>query len=202
MDTGETMEDPLTGEDKAVVGVSDDGLKFGLDWAELPPGEDPIDGNTLTSTGEKIGEVKLMMLELEEGLRGYGFSDEEIEDEIRETAKVYGTTIEELQRVEVEIPKAEEEATAGTGNSGGGTSNNKGGSSSTGNKSSGGSQSGGNKSSGSQNSSGNKSSGGGEKLPDSVHGTPGVISDAFKGTLLDGDHEGTSDWENDTGILE
>ena len=205
MDTGETMEDPLTGEDKTVVGVSDDGLKFGLDWAELPPGEDPIDGNTMLDSGYTLGEVKIFMESTIKDYRSWGTPEDEIEEIVREGAKEYGTTIEELARVQVrqedvdDVEKKIEEgrkaniASGGKGNKGS-TGGNKG--TSSGDKKT--------PEKGNSGSSGGekKSSGGGDKLPDDIHGTPGVISDAFKDSIGAKDHEGTSDWENDTGILE
>ena len=201
MDTGETMEDPLTGEDKAVVGISKDGLKFGLDWAELPPGEDPIDGNTMLDSGYTLGEVKIFMESTIKDYRSWGTPEDEIEEIVREGAKEYGTTIEELARVQVrqedvdDVEKKIEEgrkaniASGGKGNTG----NSKG--TSSGDKKT--------PEKGNSGSSGGekKSSGGGDKLPDSVHGD-GEVPDFLKGK---GHQEGdvvTSDWENDTGILE
>ena len=206
MNAGESEPIVDNGTDKLleVAGANEDGFKFGDNWTEMPPGMTPIDGNTVLDSGFKIGDVKIAILELEETLREEGLSDKEIEDDIIETIKNFGTTIEDLQRVQVDGEKTEEKEPSSNQNSGGSnkgnsgtTGGNKGNSGSKDTGNSGGSKDTNKGNSGNSGSSSSKDSGG--KKEEDIHYSK-EMDDWINGKLEE--NSGPSEYDGgDTGTL-
>lgn len=81
------------------LGVTEDGMSFGDGWVEAYEGMIPIDGSTTVNGGKTLLEVKAdfelyrKVLKEEEG-----YTDEDIQEMLKEMATSYGTTLEEVYR--------------------------------------------------------------------------------------------------------
>lgn len=109
-----------------ILGRTSDGIEFGEGWTEAEELGEPIDGNTVLRSGERIGDVKILLEKMVADYREWGISEKEIEDEARQLAREYGTTVEELSRVvirqeDVDAVEKEIEEMRGTGESKGST---------------------------------------------------------------------------------
>lgn len=113
----------IASSDSKVLGVDPEtGLEYGENWTELEDSKVPADPNKELIGGTTLGDVKAMLDAHRQFLVGEGLSEAEVNKQLDEMAKSFGTSLSEIRRIVVSDTPVQTE-TPPPSNSGVGNSN-------------------------------------------------------------------------------
>ncbi len=85
--------------DPEVLGTTDQGMKYGAGWIQVPTSIVASDPVKKLSSGITLWDAKLVMVQTEKDLRNEGYTYNDIKSELIAEANDLGTTLDEISRL-------------------------------------------------------------------------------------------------------